>query len=151
MTTDIDLNDAGLIPVSSPRVRGLLRAAQIEISTKNGKDYAPSWAVKMCEVEGISERLRMVAIRRLQRDPESKAWVSALIGCVGSEKGRAEIVESVGREVSRIIMCKCGRRFEVATEWRNHLEDECPLRSSLTQPTPSTETQPPAEKTESSS
>ena len=126
---------SALIPITDASAASLLRAADVPIEKSRLADHtgapaawhglAPSWAVMVAGIEGANPRKRIVALRRMQRDPECRAWAATLLDCIDDGQ-RAQVIESVANEVGKTIVCRCGVRFQEASLWREHLEgDEC--------------------------
>ncbi len=117
-----------LIKIEKSLATGLVRAAeQAGIIEKRGDGvYAPDWAVVIAELEHVSARDRIAAIKRCARDPESRRWVSPMLGCLDTADRQKEFIEMFAKESNKTIVCKCGRKFTLASNWQNHVEEGCP-------------------------
>lgn len=127
----------GLALVTDRRTLRLLKLVGIEPTRERNKQtgqleaWAPSWAVAICEEPGVSERLRVNALRRCSRDAETQQWLSPLLGILEENQDRIDAIENVARESERTLICACGAKFESALKWQEHLDPdapECPIK-----------------------
>ena len=128
----------GLARVTQKQTGRLLQLVGIEPTTekdvKTGQrvQWAPSWAVAICEEPGVSDRLRVNALRRCSRDKETQQWLSPLLGILEENKERIDAIEGVARESERTLICPCGEKFQSALKWQEHLDpdepDCCPIK-----------------------
>lgn len=93
-----------------------------------GTAFAPAWAEAICSVEEISQRTKMCALKKAARDPGVAQVVTTLVCCI-DPADRKELVEQLGQEFAQTLVCACGRKFEGASEWRDHVEYSCPKRA----------------------
>jgi len=119
---------ARMIKIEKNLATGLVRAAEAQglIERRGDGVYGPDWAVIIAELEHVSARDRIAAIKRCARDPESRRWVAPMLGCLDTEDRQSDFIAMFAAESNKTIVCKCGRKFTYASNWQQHLEDGCP-------------------------
>lgn len=126
-----ELLNGRLLPVARrSKTLRMLQAGSIEVIREYVDDLgllAADWAVAIAGTDA-KPRTVMIALRRCQNDPDVRAWVSTLLGCLENEKKRDELVDLVAQDALKTVMCTCGRKFTSILAFKAHLETDCPDR-----------------------
>jgi hypothetical protein len=114
------------------RTAGFLKAARLDgvaVETPVGqeKSWAPPWAHVIASVDGVSDRMKIGALKKAARDPDVQPVVSTLLACLDPEDRRG-LVEQLGQAFGQALVCTCGMKFVDASLWREHVELFCPRR-----------------------
>jgi hypothetical protein len=122
--------EVGRETASYLRAAGLDGVAVENVPPNNysGPAFAPAWAEAICSVTNVSQRLKMCALKKAARDPSVAQIVTTLVCCI-DPADRKELVEQLGQEFAQTLVCVCGKKFESATEWRDHVEFSCKARN----------------------
>jgi hypothetical protein len=120
----------GWVELTRPAARFILSARlegiAIELNRATGCAWAPQWAAIIATAP-VPERLKMAALKRAAYDAETKTRLAVLIACTEPED-RVAIVKEIGEECGQVLVCSCGMKFYVASDWRSHVEI-CPKRT----------------------
>ena len=126
----------GWVEITSPSVR-LIKAAGVQHValklTEHGQEviaWAPLWAKTICEVTQSSGRERISALQIAAFNATKQSVTNTLLGVVAPDDQK-EVIESMAHERTCLLRCRCNKTFELASDYRNHLEMFCPLTAPM--------------------